>query len=345
MRLVERQSVLVALAVAGTLLAGSALADDSRLWLQRMNAALTSRNYVGDFFHVQDGRVESLRIIHSVEHGEVRERLVSLDGSGREFIRTGTELACYLPDTRTVLVEERLPGGALLGNLPAFDDSAAAYYDIKSVERTRVMGRDTQVIAVTPKDGYRYGYRLWIDETTAMPLKTQLCDGRGAVIEQIVFANLSLPDRIPDSAFVPQVSTQGFRWLRHDSRIAEPPAVESPTVWQAQRLPPGFRMTARAAHPLPGSPAPVAHLVFTDGFASVSVFVESQQSADRAPGGAVSRVGSSSAFSTMVDGHQVTAVGEVPPETVRFIANSVRAEVPGPPPADPVKAFSSLPHR
>lgn len=63
------------------------------------------------------------------------------------------------------------------------------------------MGRTVQVVAVDPRDEFRYGYRLWIDEKTAMPLKTELCDGDGKVIEQIVFASLSLPERIPDLAF------------------------------------------------------------------------------------------------------------------------------------------------
>ena len=74
--------------------------------------------------------------------------------------------------------------------------------------------RDTRVITVTPKDEFRYGYRLWIDESTAMPLKTQLCDAHGHVIEQIVFASLTLSSRIPDTAFKPEVSTEGFQWVR-----------------------------------------------------------------------------------------------------------------------------------
>ena len=37
-------------------------------------------------------------------------------------------------------------------------------------------------------------------------------------------------------------------------------------------------------------------------------------------------VGSSSAFSTVVDGHKITAVGEVPPATVQFIATQVKAQ-------------------
>ena len=59
--------------------AASAIAQEPRQWLERMNQALTSRNYDGVFAHWQDGRVEMLRIIHRNVNGQVTERLASLD--------------------------------------------------------------------------------------------------------------------------------------------------------------------------------------------------------------------------------------------------------------------------
>jgi len=300
-------------------------------WLERMNQALTTRNYDGTFTHWQGGRVEMLRIIHRVQDGTVSERLASLDGSGRELVRTGASLSCYLPDKRTVLIEQRPPQESLV-SFPAVTNESASFYEIREVGRTRYNRRDTHVITVSPKDEYRYGYRLWIDDSTAMPLKTQLCDTQGRVIEQIVFASLTLSSRIPDSAFKPDVSAAGFRVLRNDAPPQLPPTAAA-LAWNAMRLPPGFRMTVRSEQTLPGASGTVDHLVFTDGFASVSVFVETQNAAAGAqpPGqGESVNFGSSSAFSTLVDGHKVTAVGEVPPQTVRFIASQVKAQGPSP---------------
>lgn len=315
------------LAVA-LVIAGAACADEPAKWLERMNHALTTLNYEGTFAHWQDGKVEMLHIIHRVQNGVVSERLVSLDGSGREFIRTGARLTCYLPDKRIVLVERSPPKSSLLGGFPSIDAETTRFYDIKEIGRRRIDARDARLITVMPRDQYRYGYRLWIDDTTAMPLKTQLCDAHGRVIEQIAFANLKLPAHIPDSAFQPQLSTVGFKWLSDDSRADTPASTADGLVWLASRLPPGFHMAARAAQTLPGSPAPVDHLVFTDGLASVSVFVETH--VEPTPAGTpvieTARVGSSNAFSTLVDGHKVTAVGEVPLQTVRFIADSVKVE-------------------
>ena len=309
--------------VALTLLlgAGAAFGAEPKEWLERMNRALTTRNYVGVFTHVHDGRVETLRIIHRVRGRDVSERLLSLDGSGREFIREGNELTCYFPDKRTVLVERRAPDGPLLGALPDIDNGDSMVYEIRGGERERLLGRNTRVVALHPRDEYRYGYRLWIDEETSMPLKTQLCDQSGEVIEQIVFSNIDLPERIPDTMFKPQMDASNYRWFRADRQVA---STAAPALWEAMRLPPGFRMATRSAQAMPGSSEPVAHLVYTDGVASVSVFVEPRKP-DIKPSEGPSRVGSSSAFSTVVDGHQVTAVGEVPPNTVELIAKQVKA--------------------
>lgn len=327
MRRPPRTSALAALALACACAAAAEPAPPAApatpvQWLERMNRALTTRNYDGTFTHWQGGRVEMLRIVHRIRDGAVSERLASLDGSGREFIRTGTSLACYLPDQRTVLVEQRPAQQSLVG-FPTFDAQTAAYYDIREIGRTRVNRHDTHVIEVAPRDAYRYGYRLWIDDATAMPVKTQLCDLGGRVIEQIVFANLTLPAHIPDADFRPEVATDGFQWVRNDPAMP-PPSVRP--AWNAMQLPPGFRMAVRAAQTLPGASGPVEQLVFTDGFASVSVFVERTEGVAGAPAAPqAAALGSSSAFSTVVDGHKVTAVGEVPPATVRFLATQVRA--------------------
>lgn len=301
--------------------AGVALGAEPQEWLERMNKALTTRNYIGVFTHNHGGRVETLRIIHRVRGKDISERLLSLDGPGREFIREGDELTCYLPDRREVLVERRAPDSPLVA-VPTVDADNSTVYEIRGGERERLLNRTTRLVTLNPRDQYRYGYRLWIDEQTSMPLKTQLCDQTGAVIEQIVFSAIDLPERIPDSMFKPQVDASTYRWLRADRQVVA--ATTAPALWDAMRLPPGFRMATRSAQSLPGSSEPVAHLVFTDGVASVSVFVEPRKP-DSAPAEGPARVGSSSAFSTVVDGHQVTAVGEVPPTTVELIAKQVKA--------------------
>ena len=318
-------------------------ADDPRVWLQRMNKALATRNYDGTFFHISGGRVETMSIVHRVRSGRVTERLQSLDGSGREFVRANDELTCYLPDQHTVLVEPRQDRGPFLGSLPQFDATVSDFYRIEALPDTHILGRPTRVIAVNPKDQFRFGYRLWLDEKTAMPLKTQLCDSRGQVIEQIFFARLDMPESIPDSDLAPTVHTDGMRWVRQGASADNASAALA--AYRASQLPPGFRLTVQGAQTIGGATAPASHLVYSDGLATVSVFIEQSSSdsgapsaldpqaqAPEAPMQGLARVGSGYAFSTVVQGHQVTAVGEVPAQTVEFIAHSVKissgAEIP-----------------
>src|SRR5258708_22567625 len=298
-----------------------------------MNKEVANRKDDGTLFHISGGRVETMRIVHRVRSGRVTERLQSLDGSGREFVRANDELTCYLPDQHTVLVEPRQDRGPFLGSLPQFDSSVSDFYRIEALPAAHILGRPARVIAVNPKDQFRFGYRLWLDETTAMPLKTQLCDSRGQVIEQIFFARLDMPENIPDSDLAPTVRTDGMRWVRQGPSPDN--ASGALAAYRASQLPPGFRLTVQGAQTLGDASAPASHLVYSDGLATVSVFVEEQRTTDSGVAAApdsvntppmqgLAKVGSGYAFSTVVQGHQVTAVGEVPAQTVDFIAHSVK---------------------
>jgi len=309
----------------------AAAAEDPRAWLERMEQALATRNYRGTFVHAHDGQTDTLRIIHRVSGGDVSERIVSLDGSAREFIRHNSEATTYFPEQQVVLVETVPQSGLLPAELQRLDTVAARLYQLSALPPTRVSGRVAQVISVDPQDNLRYGYRVWIDASSAMPLRTQLRTAAGEVIEQIVFTELTLPTRIADGELQPQLDARAYRWLRHDAAAPALANAAAPLAWQAEQLPAGFRLTANTEQTLPGGDSVVTHLVYSDGLAAVSVFVESQPTAagaslgEQGAGSTLTSVGSSSALSTLVDGHRVTVIGEVPPGTVRAIGRSLHA--------------------
>lgn len=306
---------------------------DARQWLERMSKALAEQNYEGRFFHVRDARSETMRIIHRVDRGKVTERLVSLDGSGREVIRNDTEVICYLPDRRTVLVEKRNDAASLIVNLPIYSKELETYYSIEKVgEVAKAHGRKAQVVLVQPRDQFRYGYKLWLDQETALPLKTQLCDRQGRVIEQILFAELNLRDRISADELKPSVSGEGYRWLRQTTQPLQ--VTETRVGWNVVRLPAGFRLTTWRVQAIAGSPTLVRHLVYSDGLASVSVFIEPRD-ARGTPVNGLARVGGAIAYTRDHDGYQVTAVGDgVPAATVEAIATGLTQDAdPGGPTA------------
>jgi sigma-E factor negative regulatory protein RseB len=327
------------LAAAAALAASlAAVAEDARGLLERMEHALATRNYQGTFVHEHDGQTETMKIVHRAENGDFAERVVSLDGSRREAVQRDGELRAYFPDQRVVLVEGGPKGGLLLSGLTGLDSASEQIYRMSEETPTRVSGRETRVIAVEPQDNLRYGYRVWIDEATAMPLKTESHTVAGKVVEQLVFTELSLPSQIADSALQPAPATRQYRLLRHTDATgaALNPGGGGDTTWDASELPAGFRLIGHSTQILADSQKSVTHLVFSDGLASVSVFVEPRSPVPAAQGAApaaprMTNMGSSTALSTELNGHKVTTIGEVPPDCVRAITRSLRVGfAPGP---------------
>jgi sigma-E factor negative regulatory protein RseB len=311
------------LALGGALGALPALADDeARQWLADMNEAVASRTYQGEFLHLIDGRVERLKILHRFKDGHITERLVSLSGSGREVVRNDLEVQCYLPDQHKVLVESHTAHGSLLGMLPASDANLETYYRLELGPRVRsVIDRTVRILSVHPRDGYRFGYRLQIDERTHMPVQTDLCDAQGKVLEQVLFTSLKVGGTLADAAFRPTLPVDGYTWVRQaPGQVQAGNAAALP--WRLKQLPPGFKFSSSGLELLPGSDVPVAHLVVSDGLAMVSVFIAGPSPPRRAVDGE-GRVGAAFAYSRVLGDQLVTAVGEVPPATLQYIVAGV----------------------
>lgn len=312
------------------LAAAPALAESGQEWLARMGAALNNSSYVGEFVCESAGRSERLAITHRVRDGVISERLVSLSGNGRELVRENDEVIVYLPDQKLAIIERRWRRSDLMGALPSFESGATPWYRVEWVGRETLDDfGPTAVVAVRPLDGYRFGYRLWIDLDTHMPVRSDLSDHNGRVVERLRFTKLRFDDGIPDSAFEPAVNRNKLRWVRQ-----APQGDEEPPSWRAAQVPPGFRLSMSSLQSVAGAGSPVSHLVYSDGLATISVFIQTTVPG-KAPARGTTRSGVASAFSTVVDGHQVTAVGEVPPQTLEYIATGLR------PAAAPVPAAAS----
>lgn len=311
-----------------TLVVPLAEGSEARDWLERMNRALAERSYDATFIHTRGNRSETLRILHRVRDGEICERLMSLDGSGREFIRQGEQIRYFLPAQRKVLLERRPRAGGLLPNFPRLDAASAEWYELGEVREVRWRDRDARLVSLQPRDPYRYGYRVWIDTRTQMPLKSELFDANAQVLEQITFSALAVFDDLPDEMFRAPPASKDYREVTQGG--AELAARRSETealVWSVRNLPRGFRLTQRGEQLLPGAEAPVSHLVFSDGLASVSVFIGRRLPPRASKEIALERqIGAATTVSTEVEGHEVVVVGEVPMQTARYIASQLKAE-------------------
>jgi sigma-E factor negative regulatory protein RseB len=311
--------------VALTPLAGWADQDqDPQALLRKTERAIESLNYEGTFVHIVDGQVDTMYVVHRVEDGIATERLVSLDGPRREVIRDQDEVTCIFSDQKSVLVSRRKDDGPLRAAVPRFTDSLQDHYRFRSMRSVNKLGRDAAVIAIEPQDDLRYGYKLWIDKDTAMLLKAQVVDRYRKVVEQLIFVSLELPETIPAERLEPSITAEGYaRYVQGETSESE--QISDRSSWQASKLPSGFRLTATNVRVMAGASYPTEHLVYTDGLASVSVFIDPGDGEEVAPDGA-SRIGAANAFTTRVGPNVVTAMGEVPAVTVKMIARSIKRQ-------------------
>jgi len=314
-----RLAMLAVAAVASA--AALASSDDPYHWLSRMAEAARTLNYDGTFVYRNGDDMESMRIIHRVDPEGERSRLVALTGVAREVIRDHTRVTCILPDSRAVVVAKtRSPSSMPLGGY-ATDDDLGRYYDLAVLGRDRVAGRETEVVALEPRDRYRYGYRLWVDTGTGLLLRSDLLDDRGQAIEQFIYTSISLPAHIPDKLLEPSISGERFTWYTSEDRGAGREE-EGDSRWQVTWVPDGFKMMDYVRDPVATSRMPVEQRAYTDGVASLSVFIEPLDGASE-PLEGLSRMGAVNAYGRVVDGHQITVVGEVPARTVESVARSV----------------------
>ncbi|MDH4046758.1 MAG: MucB/RseB C-terminal domain-containing protein [Gammaproteobacteria bacterium] len=287
-------------------------------WLRGMSRVVSNMDYEGTVIRRQNGKTEALKLVHKIIDGVVHERLVTQEGNGLEIIRVGNEVHCILPDRKSVLIEQWNNQSTLFSTLPGGDISFGAYYDLSVVREERVAGRPAVLVAVRPHDQFRFGHRLWLDRQTAFPLRTELVDQNGVLIEEIKFADIRFGEVVASDALEPSLSLDDFTWYTEPAK-AQPVPVR--TDWISDDLPGGFGVVSTTSDSLSGTIAPVTHIVYSDGLAAVSVFIGKKSQDNVAER---SRIGSSSSYSAVYDDYRITAVGEVPQETVKRIASSMR---------------------
>jgi len=232
-------------------------------------------------------------------------------------------VTCIMPDSKSVMVGQSRPRQPF-PVVPRDLDSLEKYYRIEIVGDDRIAGYLTRVIAITPKDTHRYGYRFWIDKDSKMFLRSDLTGIDERPIEQLMFTQLGIGVPIADSELQPSLTGDGYAWYHQDNSKAGPENSGEHPRWIVRRLPAGFDMTNYQRKRMRVDGDATEHMVYSDGLATVSVYVESGATAEDVFTG-LSSMGAMNAFGAMVDGHQVTVVGEVPAVTVEMMAASVTA--------------------
>ncbi|WP_130932376.1 MucB/RseB C-terminal domain-containing protein [Pseudomonas sp. Sample_24] len=291
-------------------------ADEAQDWLTRLGQAEQQQSFFGTFVYERNGSFSTHNIWHRVHDGKVRERLLQLDGSAQEVVRVDGQTQCV--------------SGTLITGLGDSPNSAARaldpqklknWYDLAVIGKSRVAGRSAVIVSLTPRDQHRYGFELHLDKETGLPLKSLLLDDKGRLLERFQFTQLDTADVPSDRDLQPGSDCKA---VNLDSDKAS--AVKTAQAWHSDWLPPGFELTSSTVRKDPETKTQVNSLMYDDGLARFSVFLEPLNGAavtdtrtQLGPTVAVSR-----RLTTAQGEMMVTVVGEIPVGTAERIALSMR---------------------
>lgn len=301
--------------------AGLALAQSAETlgWLRKIHDATQKLSYTGTFVYQHGARSESSRITRYVDSRGDIERLEALDGVPREIVRTRDTVKCYLPDLRVVKVDRRTADRSFPALLPEKIGALAAHYDIRLGETRRIAGFDCQAVVLTPKDNLRYGYRLYADAGSGMLLRAVTVDAAGESVEQFSFTHLSIGN-VTREMVKPRHAARA--WRVEDAE-ASPARLAG---WGLSAELPGFRKVVELKRRMGasgGEGKPVGQVVYSDGLAAVSVFIEPLQEGREPLRSGLASMGAIHVYTRQVANHRVTVVGEAPAASVQRIANAV----------------------
>lgn len=300
-------------AQAGEVIQGRSVTE----WLTRMHEASRQRAYIGTLVVSAGANMSASRIWHVCDGVQQMERVETLTGAPRTTIRKNNQVITFSPESKLAWVETRDSLGLFPELLRTSSNAIPDFYSAQVGKSERIAGFASDVVLIVPKDGWRFGYRIWSEKKSGLVMKLQTLDEDNKVLEQVAFSELQFdaPVRM-DKLNALMNNTQGYE--------VHKPVLKKTTAaaegWRLKENVPGFLSMSCHTRDNPGGAesAPV-QWVFSDGLASVSIFIEPYDAQHHTEESVVV-VGATHSVAKRLGVHWVTALGEVPRPTLeRFI--------------------------
>ncbi|MCO7621657.1 MucB/RseB C-terminal domain-containing protein [Pseudomonas guariconensis] len=285
-------------------------------WLNKLAQAEREQSYQGSFVYERNGSFSSHDIWHRVQDGKVSERLLQLDGATQEIVRVDGKVQCV--------------SGSLVSRVGTPPDSAPrvldplklmSWYDLSVAGKSRVAGRDAVIVTLTPRDQHRYAFELHLDRRTGLPLRSLMINDKGQLLERFQMTRLDTDDLPSDDDLR---ASSSCKPVEHVAAAH----TDAASAWRSDWLPPGFELINSSVRRDPVRDSMVSSLMYDDGLARFSVFLEPVSDdagpdtrAQLGPTVAVSR-----RLNTPKGKVMVTVVGEIPLGTAERVALSMRAQ-------------------
>ena len=292
-------------------------------WLMRLQEAARKRSYVGTFVMSSGAGMASAKIWHVCEGDQQMERVEMLTGAPRSIFRLNDRVVTFIPDHKLVRSEKRESLGLFPELLASADSHIADFYKVRKVGLDRVAGVEANVVALIPKDRLRFGYRVWTERKSGLVVKIQTLDTDGKLLEQAAFSELEIDAPVRMDKLVQMMDkVEGYR-------VEKPVLVKtsaSAEGWILKVPVAGFKSVSCYKRPLVASGVPSAgepfQWVFSDGLASVSIFVEPLDRQRHYTESTLS-LGATHTMTRMIDPYWVTVMGEVPVATLLLFSNGL----------------------
>ncbi len=308
-------------AVAASLAPTFAQAENNLMALQRMAQASRQLTYEGVFVYRNADRMETSRIAHTWVDGRDLERIEVLDGSPREMIRNGDEITSFFPIEKRLIVETRATHRQFPALLPAGLSRLQDSYSIRSIGQGRVAGINSRVIILEPRDNLRYGHEFWLDNASGLLLRAVVLGGHGETLDSLSFTQIAIGGTLPPQALKPRFPNEGLQV----QKITTTEIVPEDLGWVFHKKIPGFRRI-NSMKRQSGSGKPALHILFSDGVATISAFIEPRanpEEGEQSSPAVLSSMGALNVYHRHTPQHYLVVMGEVPALALKQLGDGI----------------------
>ena len=285
-------------------------------WLDNLSTSLRTLNFTTSFVVVKNNQAEPYHWYHGLNDKGVEFEIFSrLNGPRKDILRYADTISYISPDFPPYSITSQQAITPIPAILRETHQAVINNYDVVSVGKSRVLGRAAQLIRIEPKDKYRFGYWVWLDQDSSLLLKLAIVSNQGVIMEQVQFTHLDITETLNES-LAELESTQLPELIELPQSF-----YDNALPWDVSWLPEGFIKVRANKHHISLTKAPVEFMLFNDGFVGISVYVnsstEKQRKAEHVNDGATL------VFNLVNQGVEVSVVGKIPLETAMAIAQSV----------------------
>ena len=288
--------------------------------LKQVAYAGRSLNFTGIFVLQKGDHFETCRITHHGGGSQELEKIERMDGNPLEITRVNDDILVYIPKDKLV----KSKAGVQERSFPSLTEdqltTVGQNYDVYVGNVDRIAGRFATHITLLPKDKLRYRHELWIDQKTGLQIKAQMFTDRNELVEQIMFTEISVGNHVTEDMTRSIYEDEALAWRMDRGARSQLRNAAAKRLWAVSKPPPGFKQVMELQRKV-GATGSRVQLVFSDGFAAVSVFIDSRRNNGFRAG--LGREGSLNVYRRVLDDQFVTVLGDVPANTVKQIGDSL----------------------